>query len=140
MTDKLAIKFAKNQKLLENEICTLREMNKNARNVPVLIGHGILEQEKIAYVIMKKYHQNLPCYFQEKKASVKFVFEMGIQLLNSLECLHASGSIYNDFKPSNIMVDLDKNNELEVTLIDFSLTTKYLDMKDFHINNGYRLQ
>ena len=78
LTDKLAIKFAKYQYLLENDICTLREMAKNARNVPLLIGHGIFEEEKIAYYIMKKYHQNLPMYLKEKKASVKFVFELGI--------------------------------------------------------------
>ena len=37
------------------------------------------------------------------------------------------------------MIDLDKNNELDVTLIDFSLATKYLDMKDNHISNGHRM-
>lgn len=89
---------------------------------------------------MKKYHQNLASFLKEKKASVKFVFELGIQLLNSLECLHSSGYIYNDLKHSNIMIDLDNKNELDVTLIDFSHTTKYLDMKDNHISNGHRLQ
>jgi hypothetical protein len=42
--------------------------------------------------------------------------------------------------PSNIMIDLSQNNELDVTLIDFSLVTKYVDLQDNHICNGLRSQ
>lgn len=58
--------------------------------------------------------------------------------MNSMETIHKSGAIYNDLKHENIMIDLSKNNELEVTLIDFSSVTKYLDKQDNHINPGQR--
>jgi hypothetical protein len=38
---------------------------KNAANVPLLVGHGIMEQQKVAYFIMKKYHKNLGSYLKE---------------------------------------------------------------------------
>ena len=52
LTEKLVVKFSKNQRKLENEICILREM-KNAVNVPLLVGHGTTDEPKIAYYIMK---------------------------------------------------------------------------------------
>jgi serine/threonine protein kinase len=86
------VKFSLNQKVLENEICTLREMK--GTNCPLLVGHGTLNE--VGYYIMIRYHQNLEEYLKAPNLSVKFVFELGIQLLHSLQCVHSSGGVYND--------------------------------------------
>lgn len=58
--------------------------------------------------------------------------------MNILELIHESGLIYNDLKPDNIMIDLDKEIHLhfkgsqeniflnsKMTLVDFGLASKW---------------
>ena len=40
------------------------------------------------------------------------------------KCVHASGRTYNDLKPENIMIEIDRDGEPIVCLIDFGLTSK----------------
>lgn len=39
--------------------------------------------------------------------------------------VHRSGRVYNDMKPDNVMLNLDRDGEMTVTLIDLGLAEKY---------------
>ena len=65
---------------------------------------------------------------------------MGISLLNILELIHASGQVYNDLKPDNILIGHGqsisscsyKSTEnifanIDLHLIDFGLTSQWRD-------------
>ena len=56
-------------------------------------------------------------------------------MIQALEVLHSVGFIHNDIKPNNIMVDCN-HDALTATLIDFGLTTGYLDSNKEHIDES----
>ena len=43
---------------------------------------------------------------RDKNLSASSIYSIGIQLLNTLEKVHASGFVYNNISPSNILLDL----------------------------------
>lgn len=66
--------------------------------------------------------------------SLKTVCQIGIRLIEMFECIHDLGLVYNDLKLDNILVG-DKNDENlhQIRMIDFGLTTPYLDANGDHI-------
>ena len=50
---------------------------------------------------------------------------IGIQLCERLRDLHSIGYVHNDIKPDNML--LDPKNKENIFLIDFGLSTQYLD-------------
>lgn len=59
------------------------------------------------------------------------------QTIQALEMLHATGYVHNDINLDNIMISkLDEgeaNSIFKVTLIDFGLSTKYVDPEGNHL-------
>ena len=53
------------------------------------------------------------------------VIMIGIQICERMRDLHGIGVVHNDIKPDNIL--LDPINKDKIILIDFGLSTSYLD-------------
>lgn len=57
-----------------------------------------------------------------------------LQVLNRLETLHKLGFTHGDIKPENICLDFTNNTQQpQVHLVDFGLSTSYLDSNGAHI-------
>lgn len=67
------------------------------------------------------------------------MFQVGIQLLDSLKLMHQAGFLYNDLKLNNIVIGdapeyKDHDQTLhKIRLIDFGLTQKYQDNTGNHV-------
>jgi eukaryotic-like serine/threonine-protein kinase len=48
------------------------------------------------------------------------------QVINGIQSLHTAGYVYNDIKPSNILLD----NKMKVTIIDYRCAKKFTDSKN----------
>ena len=90
------------------------------------------------YIVLEKLGLNLNQLLKKNKKhfSLKCIVSLGISLLNLLEIIHDLGWVHCDIRPDNIMIgnykkDL-KNLEI-INLIDFGLSSKYLDEEDKHI-------
>lgn len=81
---------------------------------------------------MKRFGQSLAEILSLSKYgrfSIKTVVQIGLQLLDNLECLHDCGYIHCDLKPENILLAaLDRNSikSSEIVLIDFGLAKSFL--------------
>jgi serine/threonine protein kinase len=78
--------------------------------------------------------------FKRNKAfSLQTVCQIGIQLIEALSRIHQIGYVHNDLKLENILVG-DKNEEEMhfIKLIDFGLSSRYLDENGKHIKEEYR--
>jgi serine/threonine protein kinase len=55
---------------------------------------------------MPRYGKNLETYFEEMgtKLSKASVLDLGLAILQMFESIHASGYIFNDLKPDNLLV------------------------------------
>ena len=84
---------------------------------------------------MPKYAEDLDQYI-ERQTRIDFetVLKITVQLIEAFYIVHSSGRTFNDLKPQNIMVEHDSNGELNVVLIDFGFSAKYLTSDDNHIS------
>ena len=46
-------------------------------------------------------------------------------MIGILKHVHKSGRAYNDIKPDNVMLNLDRGDQMTVTLIDLGLAEKF---------------
>ena len=71
-----------------------------------------------------------------KQFSLSTVCQVGCRVIQILEKVHQIGLVFNDLKLDNIMVG-DSNNSpqslADIRLIDFGLSTEYLDPEGKHI-------
>ncbi|GAF74658.1 unnamed protein product, partial [marine sediment metagenome] len=67
--------------------------------------------------------------FCGRKLSNKTVAMLGIQFINQLEHIHASGIIHRDIKPDNFLIGLGKDKS-KVFIIDFGLSKSFYSNKD----------
>ena len=66
--------------------------------------------------------------------SLKTVCQIGKRLIEMFECIHDLGLVYNDLKLDNILVgDKNQENLHQIKMIDFGLTTPYLDANGDHV-------
>jgi serine/threonine protein kinase len=56
--------------------------------------------------------------------------------MEALQALHLVGFTHNDVKPSNIMIDFAKDDQVKATLIDFGFAKKFVDSKNNHIEHS----
>ena len=66
---------------------------------------------------MERYPQSLWKYLESNNFGLKERLEMAIKLTKELEIAHDGNVVHRDLKPTNIMVDAEK----ELTLIDFGI-------------------
>ena len=104
------------------------------------------------YMIMKRYGDNLYDVFDNRNAhfSKESIYSLGIQLINILERVHATGYVYNDLKLDNLLLDFGKNYKhllsdtedifysYNVNMIDMGFATRYIDKNSGqHISKKY---
>lgn len=62
-----------------------------------------------AYYVMPKYQMSLEQYFESaNRPDINLRLEISLQLLEIFKMVHKSGTIYNDLKMQNIMIDFDE--------------------------------
>jgi len=60
------------------------------------------------------------------------VFQISIELLDTIEILHETGRTYNDLKLNNIMIDKSEDG-IRMTLIDYGFADSYVNKNGDHI-------
>ena len=50
-----------------------------------------------------------------------------VKLCSTVRCLHARGVTHGDIHKSNVLVDVNDEGEVEITLLDFGLAERYTD-------------
>ena len=77
---------------------------------------------------LHKLHQEAGGHF-----SLKTILMIGLQILKRIEVLHSKGFLHRDLKPENIVIGSNNENIDIIHLIDFGLTTPYIDELGRHI-------
>ena len=104
------------------------------------------------YMIMKRYGDNLYDVFDDRNGnfSKESIYSLGIQLINILERVHATGYVYNDLKLDNLLLDFGINSEhllsdtddilnsYNINMIDMGFATRYIEKHSGqHISKKY---
>lgn len=81
---------------------------------------------------MPYYGRTLEKKFKEAnyRLEQKEIVQIGIQLINALESIHAAGFTYNDLKCDNIVIDESDN----LRLIDFGFATRFRSSEGEHLS------
>ena len=54
-------------------------------------------------------------------------------MIQALQIIHESGVVYNDIKLENVMIAKQEKESISIKLIDFGLSTSYLDNTGAHL-------
>ena len=71
----------------------------------------------IIVLVMKRYSQTLWHYLESNNYGLKERFKLAIKLTKELKIAHNGSVVHRDLKPTNIMVDVNK----ELVLVDFGI-------------------
>ena len=81
---------------------------------------------------MTRFGDTLETYMED--LSHLQINQIGIQIITMLEKVHKTGFVYNDLKEDNVCVGIpNESNSSMLKLIDFGVSTKYLDDERNHI-------
>lgn len=89
-----------------------------------------------SYLVLERLGNTLG-YMQKKtdRMTRSVILSIGIQIIDMLEAVHGCGYVYNDIKPTNLIVGklYQSNDEpSKLKMIDFGLATKFLDKNGNH--------
>jgi serine/threonine protein kinase len=128
--EQVAIKFEDNNapfNILKREANILNMLNSNnCKYVPSVFWFGIYMDMKV--LVMTYYNCSLDEYITKKTLSISQLNNIMIQMIQILESIHKHGIIHRDIKPQNFMLKSG-----EIYLIDFGLSTFYIDSNNVHI-------
>jgi serine/threonine protein kinase len=128
--EKVAIKCEdKNMlvKILKHETTILNYLYRNGcKYVPVIYWYGMVKLD--SYLVMPLYDSLLT---SNQKFTEPIVNHLMIKMISILKHVHENYVIHRDIKPQNVM---EKNGE--IYLIDFGLSTVYVDEEKKHIANS----
>lgn len=126
----IAIKFEDNTapfNILKHEANILNMLaSHNCRFVPPVYWYGIYNDMKA--FIMPYYTCSLDQYIKIKQLSNGQLNNIITKMIEVIESIHEHGVIHRDLKPQNFMVKSG-----EIYLIDFGLSTFYIDSNSVHI-------
>jgi serine/threonine protein kinase len=112
---------------LKHETALLHYLrSKGVVHVPSVYWYGLYMLKPV--LIMTMYEKSLDEYLRTRELSVKDAANLAIQMVEILDNIHTHYVIHRDLKPQNFMW---KNDELY--LIDFGLSTVYVDAEQKHI-------
>lgn len=119
----------------DHEFEVMKEIS-GTKGFPIVYDSGVYTNQP--YIIQNKLGLNLNDLLKRNKKhfSLKCVVSIGISLLGLLEKLHGFGYIHCDIKPDNIMIGNykeDMKNMNQIYLIDFGISSKYMDDDGNHI-------
>jgi serine/threonine protein kinase len=121
----VAIKISHKYKdiLITNE-ARIYKLLQNTTGVPNMLMYGVYSG--INYLIMEKMDYDL------ERIDKSNVYLIGIEMFKIIETIHSKGVIHRDIKPENFMFKNDK-----LYLIDYGLSTMYIDLDNNHIKQRY---
>lgn len=125
-------KFKSNYITLKNEAKILRYLSDNkCREIPNLYWYGKIENNLI--LIMSKYDCTLYDYINNTNINLISANAVMVKMINILEEIHKLFVVHRDIKPHHFMI---KNNHL--VLIDFGISTFYVNHQEEHIKNNMK--
>ena len=102
--------------------------SKGINKIPQIYWYGIFKDNMC--LVMKYYEITLMDFINAKDATkrIKLINRIFIKMIEIMESIHTHFVIHRDIKPENFMIS---NNELY--LIDFGLSTFYIDENETHV-------
>lgn len=91
-------------------------------NSPLSSRKNQFTKEDYLHFVFEKGDQNLHNLIYEKLVPVSYLKLSMVQILLSVEYMHAKGVIHRDIKPANLLWFVDKNKKTSVKLCDFGLS------------------
>lgn len=117
----------------------LRKTVGESLGVPELIHSGSLilndfsqpgEKTLLGFYIIPRYqsslYEHLQRYQKFESQYIKQILLIGEQLTDILKIIHTSHRTYNDLKPENVMIDLNRDGQPKVHLVDFGFADKFV--------------
>ena len=129
--------FGENINFLNIEMRVMDELKKTSNIFPkclesLKINFDYYIVENLLGPNVLKLYEFCDCNF-----SPKTICNLGIQLLENMKEIHDKGYLYLDLKEDNISLLLDtiknKNNDINISLIDFGFCVKYTDDEGNHL-------
>jgi serine/threonine protein kinase len=124
----VAIKIAKQngKTILKNE-AKIYKLLDGIDGVPSLLLYGV-ENNSNYLITQLMDHQLLDI----EDITINNTYNLGIKMINIISNIHAHGIIHRDIKPDNFMI-----KDTNLYLLDYGLSTTYLDMNNEHISIKY---
>lgn len=123
----IKIEKEKESRILKYEARIYNLLN-NINNIPKIRLFGT--EENYTYMVLDMYD----CSIDKRSVSNQEKIIVFKKSLKIIEDLHNVGFIHRDIKPDNIL--FQERNNLQIKLIDFGLSKKYLDINKKH--NEYK--
>lgn len=122
-------------KILKHETTLLNYLYQNGcRCSPVVYWYGIFNGHSC--LIMPKYICSIDVFIEQYcKGSQKHINKIMVKLIELLENIHSHYVVHRDIKPQNFMI----GNDEEIHLIDFGLSSLYVDEHKQHIKMTNKL-
>jgi serine/threonine protein kinase len=128
----VAIKKEKKEslaKLLKHETIILNYLYRNnCPNIPLVYWFGNIEGD--SYLVMPFYKK---IHFEQNEEKINQLNNFMVQMISILNHVHLHHIIHRDIKPANIMILHEK-----YYLIDFGLSTFYIDDNMNHVKNSLK--
>jgi len=107
--------------------------------IPEYFGSGsfVLREERLRFLVMSRLGSDIEKFFLsgEKPLPLATALNITIQILESLEYIHARNYTHNDVKAQNILLGRGQDKD-SVFLVDLGLACKYRDSTGFHHDAG----
>jgi len=130
--EKVAIKVEEQRtcvKLLKNEASIMKYLyDHGCRNIPIVFWYGIYKES--VSLVMSLYECSLHDYIKIKELSPNKINSIMVYAISILESIHNNYVLHRDIKPQNFML-----KEGELYLIDFGMSTFYIDEESSHLND-----
>lgn len=141
--NEVAIKIEKKERnsQLKNEYAVLSSIHTSLRITPHIFHFG--ETPTSNYMVFELLGQSIDKYYQGACKNISntdvnissILKRIGSQMLYCIQSLHKCGIIHRDIKPQNFLLS---NDNRDIYIIDFGLSTSYIDRKKHHIPITYQ--
>ena len=119
------LKYQPNKSLMELVInCYLKSLNINNFLIPNLF---VINNDNSYFYIIEKYNTDLYKFFSileknNKILTLNNIFNITLFIIHSIEILHKNNIIHSDLKLENIVLNYDKDNNInDLKIIDFDV-------------------
>ncbi|GAB1610303.1 serine/threonine-protein kinase VRK2-like [Argonauta hians] len=108
----------------------MKDNNLKHLGIPQFISNGVHEYKGVQYrfIIIPKLGIDLAKIFEYNGSHLDefTVYNVAMQVIDALECIHHHGYVHADLKAGNILIANDNNKIDKVYLIDYGLASKVI--------------